>query len=43
MKSGAGKGAMLSLDDFLLIRDIEVFGASFIFTIRISNFFFAHV
>jgi hypothetical protein len=34
------KGVMLSLDHFLLIRDIEFFGASLIFTIRLSNFIF---
>jgi hypothetical protein len=30
---------MLSLDYFLLVRGAEFLGASFVFTIRIANFF----
>jgi hypothetical protein len=32
--------AMFSLDNFLMIRGIDFLGASLIFVIRISNFFF---
>lgn len=34
-----GKGAMLSLDYFLLVMGVEFLGASLMFTTRISNFF----
>lgn len=37
---GKRKGAVLSLDYFLLISGIEILGASLIFSIRISNFLF---
>lgn len=42
VKSMVGKGVMLSLDYFLLIRDIKFVEASLIFAVRISNFFFVH-
>lgn len=32
---------MLSLDSFLVIRGLEVYEASLIFAVRISDFFFA--
>lgn len=38
IKSGVGKGMML--DYFLLVRGIELCGASLIFAIRIPNFLF---
>ena len=41
-KRTGGKGGDVTLNYFLLIRGIEFLGATLIFAVRISDFFFEH-